>query len=112
MAIGMTYDQYWYGDVCMARAYAEADKERQRRLDEEAWLKGAYVYRAVSAALSVSEFFRGKGQKPLQYPKEPLTYKKEEDPNMRMKAYLDSMIRANKERKRDDGGRNDRPTAN
>lgn len=111
MAIGMTYDQYWYGDVCMVRAYAEAEKERQRRLDEEAWLNGAYVYRAVSAALSVSEFFREKGQKPLQYPKEPLTYKKEEDPNARMKAYLDSMIRANKERKRDDGG-NDRPTAN
>ena len=68
----MTYEQYWYGDVWMARAFFEADKKRQERFNDEAWWLGAYVYNAVSAALSVSEFFRGKNQKPKTYLKEPV----------------------------------------
>lgn len=40
----MTYDQYWYGDVNMAKAYREADKLRQERTNTEAWLQGMYIY--------------------------------------------------------------------
>ena len=70
MAIGMTYDQYWYGDVHMARAFYKADRLRQKRMNEEAWLHGAYVLRALDA--TVCNAFRKKGDPQSEYPKEPI----------------------------------------
>lgn len=77
MAIGMTYEQYWYGDPLMVRAFYKADKLRQERIDEEAWLNGLYITNALEA--TVGNAFRKKGQTPFEYPKEPflLTEKKE-----------------------------------
>ena len=76
MSIGMTYDQYWYGDVRMVRAFVEADKLRQKRADEQAWLQGAYVLRALDA--TVGNMFRSKGQSHAEYPEKPLTYKEQD----------------------------------
>ncbi len=70
MAIGMTYDQYWYGDVHMARAFYKADKIRQKRMNDEAWLYGAYVVRALDA--TVCNAFRKSSDTPSEYPKEPI----------------------------------------
>lgn len=70
MAIGMTYDQYWYGDVHMARAFYKADRIRQKRMNDEAWLHGAYVVRALEA--TVGNALRSKGTPPFEYPKEPI----------------------------------------
>ena len=70
MAIGMTYEQYWYGDVHMARAFYKADRLRQKRMNDEAWLYGAYVARAVEA--TICNAFRVKGTSPTEYPKEPI----------------------------------------
>lgn len=76
MAIGMTYEQYWYGDPLMVRAFYEADKIRKEREDYEAWLHGLYVLNALNA--SVGNMFRKSGQ-PVKYPTEPfsVTEKKE-----------------------------------
>ena len=78
MAIGMTYDQYWFGDPLMVRAFYEAEKLRQERMDEEAWLNGVYMVNALEA--TVGNAFRKKSQTPFEYPKEPfsLTRKREE----------------------------------
>ena len=76
MSIGMTYDQYWYGDVRMVRAFVEAEKLRQKRIDEEAWLHGAYILRALDA--TVGNMFREKGQRPAEYPSKPMTYREED----------------------------------
>lgn len=70
MAIGMTYEQYWYGDPLMVRAYYKADKLRQQRINDEAWLHGAYVLRAIDA--TVGNMMRKKGAEPAQYPKQPI----------------------------------------
>ena len=70
MAIGMTYEQYWYGDVHMARAFYKADKIRQKRMNDEAWLYGAYVAKALEA--TICNAFRKSGTPPLTYPKEPI----------------------------------------
>lgn len=48
MAIGMTYEQYWYGDPFMVRSFLEADKVRQERKNYEVWLQGMYIYDAIS----------------------------------------------------------------
>lgn len=73
MALGMTYEQYWYGDPLMVRAYYKADRIRQQRINDEAWLYGVYTFRAMQSALSISDLFRPKGQKSAtQYPQKPL----------------------------------------
>jgi len=79
LALGMTYDQYWYGDPLMVRAYYKADRIRQQRMNDEAWLYGAYVLRAMQSALSVSDLFRPKGQhQGIKYPEKPIEVDGEE----------------------------------
>lgn len=69
MAIGMTFDQFWYGDVRMTRAFVEADILRQKRMNNEAWLQGMYFYDALCCALQNA--FRKKSDPPVKYPEKP-----------------------------------------
>ena len=79
MAIGMTYEQYWYDDPLMVRAFYKAEQIRQEMMDQQAWLNGAYVAQALDA--TVGNMFRKKGQQPSEYPKEPfsVTMKRERE---------------------------------
>lgn len=70
MAIGMTYDQYWYGDPLMARAFYQTEQLRMRRINEVSWLNGAYTFIAVSTA--IGNALREKGKKPDEYPDKPM----------------------------------------
>ena len=54
MAYGMPYKDYWYGDPWMVRAYAQAYLVRRKVDNETAWIHGAYVYAAISAALTTA----------------------------------------------------------
>lgn len=105
MAIGMTYEQYWYGDVHMARAFYKADMIRQKRMNEEAWLHGAYICRALEA--TVCNAFRKTGSPPAQYPKEPIwvdepeerkvnSKRREEQETVYAQAYMMNMVMAGK----------------
>ena len=67
LVYGMTYDQYWYGDPWMARAYREAFMLRQKKRNEEMWLQGAYIMNAVSTTIH-NNFSNRKSD----YLKEPL----------------------------------------
>ena len=69
MAIGMTYEQYWYDDPLLVRAFYKAHQIRQTMMDEEAWLNGTYVLQALNA--TVGNMFRKSGQTPAEYPAEP-----------------------------------------
>lgn len=73
----MTYDQYWYGDPLMVRAFYKADRIRQERKDSEAWLTGLYVLRALDA--SVGNLFRKEGTTPAEYPERPFSAEKAQD---------------------------------
>lgn len=77
MAIGMTYEQYWYGDPLMVRAFWKADKIRRERGDEAAWLSGLYVLNALNA--TVGNMFRSPGQQSAEYPAEPFLKRKERE---------------------------------
>lgn len=79
MAIGMTYEQYWYGDPLMVRAFYKADKLRREREDETAWTNGLYVLNALNA--TVGNMFRKSGQEATEYPKEPFTVSKRKENN-------------------------------
>ena len=83
----MTYDQYWYGDPHMVRAFFEAEKIRQQRVDAEAWLFGIYTYKALAATVGN---IGNKGAK-IEYPAEPL-YKPEQEETAPTEAEEDKEI--------------------
>ena len=69
MVYGMTYDQFWYGDPWMARAYKEAFMIRQRLRNQEMWIQGAYICDAVGVALN-----NGFNKKKIEYLRTPLDF--------------------------------------
>lgn len=72
MSIGMTYDEFWNGDVSMVKAYRKANELRDKRRNQELWLQGMYVYEALCDASPLFRFTMKKGSiKPEPYVKEP-----------------------------------------
>lgn len=95
----MTYDQYWYGDPQMARAFYEAEKLRQERTNSEAWLQGIYFLHALNA--TVGNMFRKTGAKAAEYPKNPFPLggakapkMSEDEEELFAMAYMSSMVQA------------------
>lgn len=77
MAMGMSYDEFWDGDVWAAKAYREADEIRQERRNEEAWLHGLYIYQAILDAAPILSM-RYSAKKPAPYLDKPLALTKKE----------------------------------
>lgn len=79
ISIGMTYDQFWYGDVWLAKVYRDAEELRERRANTEAWRNGFYMASALSS--TVGNMFRKKGSRPIKYMDRPipLTQKEKEE---------------------------------
>ena len=72
MSIGMSYDDFWNGDVQMVKAYRKASELRDRRNNQDMWLQGRYFYDALCAASPLYRFTMKKGMiKPEPYTKEP-----------------------------------------
>lgn len=72
MSIGMSYDEFWNGDVQMVKAYRKANELRERRKSQDMWLQGKYFYDALCAASPLYRFTMKKGIiKPEPYIKEP-----------------------------------------
>lgn len=71
MSIGMTYDEFWNGDVALVRAYRKAQEIRDRRQNQTLWLQGMYIYEALCCVSPVLHAFAKKGAKPTPYPNEP-----------------------------------------
>lgn len=67
LAVGMTYEQFWYDPPELTIAYRRADEIKKRRVNEELWLAG--IYTAEALASTVGNMF-SKGNK-YQYPSEP-----------------------------------------
>lgn len=71
MSMGMTYDEYWNGDNDAPRQYLKADRLRRKRKNEELWLQGLYIYRAIHA-LSPELNAASKEFKPEPYIEKPI----------------------------------------
>lgn len=80
MSIGMTWDQYWYGDVWMAETFREAERLRIERINSQAHLMGLYVYEALCDVSPILHAFAKKGTKPIPYPTEPYGLSQKESP--------------------------------
>lgn len=69
MSIGMSYDEFWSGDVTRVKAYRKAYELRTRRENELLWMQGIYVRDALNS--TVGNMFAGKGSAKQKYPEEP-----------------------------------------
>ena len=47
MAMGMSYDEYWNGELERAKFYRETFKLKKKQDNEKLWLQGAYIYNAL-----------------------------------------------------------------
>lgn len=100
----MTWDQYWNGDVWIIEQYLAAERIRQERINQDAWLQGMYIYEAVLDAAPVLRAFPKKGTKPNPYSDKPYSFRKEKEPdetqieNERLKAslFFENWARANR----------------
>lgn len=72
MAMGMTYDEYWDGEVQMHKQVRKAYRIKQEHADYQAWLNGMYVCEAIATC------FSGK-KKAHKYPSEPYSTKQREE---------------------------------
>lgn len=115
LSIGMSYDEFWNGDVELAKFYREAEKLRQERHNREAWLQGAYVYEAVCDASPLFHDFAKRGTKPIPYREEPYAFAekkkraltREEKSDRRAKAVMEMMmVNINRKFERKDGEEN------
>jgi len=75
MAIGMTYQEFWYGPPERCKAYREAHKLRMKYRNHEMWMQGAYFY---SALCSAAPMFAFKPHDPQPYLDKPFAIDKEE----------------------------------
>jgi hypothetical protein len=70
MSYGMTYDEFWNGDVSSHRAYREAHKLKMIEDNTKAWIQGQYVYEAIGAWAPIIRPF-SKARKPGKYTDHP-----------------------------------------
>ena len=69
MLFGMTYEQYWDGDVSAHKAFKKYYKLRAKKRNEEMWIQGMYFYEALCNA---SSLFRGmKPSRPQKFRDKP-----------------------------------------
>ena len=79
MSIGMSYEQFWDGDVDMVKTYRVAAELKDKRRNQELWLQGMYIYEALCDASPLFRFSMKKGPvKPEPYVKEPYPITAEE----------------------------------
>jgi hypothetical protein len=92
MSIGLTYDEFWNQDVCMVRAYREADELRRRRENEVLWTQGAYFREALAS--TVGNMFSKSAK--FEYPSEPypITEKQIEEKKERERRSMEERMKA------------------
>jgi len=78
IAIGCSYDDFWYNDPNIAKAYLDAHKIKQKQENERLWLQGYYFYVALCDVAPVLNAFARKGTKVQPYPSEPFAISQED----------------------------------
>ena len=63
LAMGMSYDLYWFGDPNAVKVFRKARKLQYKETNNKAWLQGAYIYQALC---SVAPLFRFSGERVVQ----------------------------------------------
>lgn len=77
----MTESQYWDGDCELVIYYREADKLRNERMNQQAWVQGMYIYDAIARLSPVLRPFGKKGTKAQPYVDKPYPLDSQETEN-------------------------------
>lgn len=94
----------------MVRAFREADRLRQQRMNANAHLQGLYIYEALLDVSPVLHAFAKKGTKPIKYRQKPYELfgekenkktedekkRREESERLQAKIYMRQMVRVGK----------------
>lgn len=74
ISIGMTYEQFWYGDVSMTKYYQKAFEIKEKREVKNKkwtiWEQGLYIYEALCDVSPILRAF-SKSKEPLPYSTKP-----------------------------------------
>lgn len=76
---GMTYEQFYYGDVELCRYYRKADEMRRKRKNEELWLQGLYIYEAINDVAPALRAMGAENAKSYSSEPYPLTEQEQEE---------------------------------
>lgn len=71
MAMGVSYNEFWYGDYTQLEYYRKAFELNQEHENYKAWLQGLYIYEALCDVAPVLNAFAKSGTKPRPYSVEP-----------------------------------------
>ena len=66
----MTLDEFWNGSPQLVRYYKEAHRLKVEEVNQKSWLQGLYIKSALDSSLS--QIFKKKGSKGVQYIEKPL----------------------------------------
>lgn len=69
----MSYEQFWEQDCRMVKFYRQAQKIKDERYDNQAWLQGLYFYSALCNASPLFRDFTKGTVKATPYQSEPFT---------------------------------------
>ena len=106
MSIGVSWDEYWYGDYTKLPYYRKAYALKREETNQKLWLQGVYFLRAIGCIVPDAE----------PYPDEPLpltteAVKEQEERKRRIeidnaRAYMEATMH-NINKKRKEGGKQD-----
>lgn len=107
MALGMSYEEYWHGDVWAIVHYRKAAEIREQQKNREMWLQGLYGYEALCDVSPILHAFAKQGTKPIPYRDKPFELKgeepeveteeekekREENERLQARIYMSQMVR-------------------
>ena len=67
----MTPEQDWDGDPSLAKYYRKAYELQRKRVNEDLWLQGMYIYEALCDVSPILQAFAKRGTKPHPYTDRP-----------------------------------------
>ena len=67
----MTPEQYWDGVPSLAKYYRKAYELQRKRVNEDLWLQGMYIYEALCDVSPILQAFAKRGTKPHPYTDRP-----------------------------------------
>ena len=92
LSLGMTYEQYWYGNPKLLNSYVRAEEYKRMRKNQELWLQGLYVHIAIGDLVPVLNPF-SKDHKAKRYLDKPIPLSKEEKEEQDRQRYNDKLNR-------------------
>lgn len=69
MSLGMSREEFWDGDISATYDYLEAQRYKDKKQNENAWLCGMYTFHALSVICA--NLFSKNANKSVEYPNEP-----------------------------------------